>query len=68
MRPEWHRCGTCYFGLLGNDEGYFCHYDPYPLETVENSFCSRWICRICLGMWDDEDDHSNCITVTVEFS
>jgi len=68
MRPEWHRCEKCYFFLVGKEGGCFCHYDPYPLETVENSFCSRWMCSGCGGHWDDDESHSECMTVAVELN
>lgn len=68
MRPDWHSCQTCYWMSLGNDNCLWCHFDPYPLETVENSFCSRWICSGCGGDWCDEISHSNCMTVTVELN
>jgi hypothetical protein len=68
MRPDWHACNKCYFMLIGSDGTLYCHYDPYPLETVENSFCSRWICSNCGGDWCDEISHSNCMDITVELS
>ena len=68
MRPTWHRCGTCYFALDGTDECLWCHFVPDPLETVENSMCSFWLCENCGGSWDDGDDHLNCVEISVELN
>ena len=65
MRPEWHRCETCYFMAHGADGLPYCHFDPEPLETVEGSFCSRWQCHACMGSWD-ENGHGDCIVVDAE--
>jgi len=66
MRPDWHVCTLCYFALVGNDNGLWCHYEPYPIETTENNFCSRWFCGSCGGDWCDEISHSHCMDITVE--
>ena len=67
MRPDWHCCDTCYFTSVDDSNYLWCHYMPESIGTVENNFCSRWVCDSCGGIWDDEEeDHSDCMDIEVE--
>jgi hypothetical protein len=68
MRPEWHRCLGCYFVLEGKNDGLWCHYDPDPIETIEDSFCSRWICGGCGVSWEEEESHFDCLAIEVDLT
>ncbi len=64
MRPEWFRCDKCLWFQPLN--GNWCYFDPDPIETIPQSYCSKWVCKDCQGVWDDEDNHSDCVHVEVE--
>jgi hypothetical protein len=59
----WHTCGMCYF--IDIDD--MCNYYPEQVPVLPKRWgCVMWKCVICLGEFDDGDDHGECLHVVVE--
>ena len=63
-RPEWLVCASCFYYADPD----VCLFDPGAIDTMPESFCSKWTCAACGGEYygDEETSHADCMVVVIE--
>lgn len=65
-RPDWHYCGRCYWFHPGDKEDW-CNRGMEAIGTYdERPGCFFWMCDSCMGEWDGEEAHGDCMVIEVE--